>query len=558
MDMLKRKIAPWLIIGVALGAGCSDEPNPIEDDTPDPPGNVTVTATSAVTAQISFTPVSGATGHILERAEGASGTFAQIATPTTSPYDDTGLTPLATYRYRLKTISGSKQSDYSSVASVTLPDRALQVVTADISANTTWTNANRYRLQGFIHVANGATLTIEKGTTIEGDFATVGSSLFVLRGAKIDAQGTADEPIVFTSSQPVGSRQAGDWGGLIIIGNGIVNRSPPVILEGSGTGANNPALDYAGGTDNTDNSGILKYVRIEFAGFATAPDAELNTLTLAAVGSGTQIDFVQSLNGLDDSFEFFGGAVDAKHLVSYNSGDDHFDISEGYVGRLQHLIAYQNVQVVPRPQAGNISSDPQGIENDGCAGSNCTNGQASQPFNVPVVANFTLVGPPASVTSSSGGIGMMLRRGTGGFYVNGVVARWSRAAISLRDQETLNRNAGGLLELKNLLLGENAVTFQPQTGTTVQGTVDLAANSIQEGAAAAAAIFSALPASPADANTLDWTPASGSEAATGGLATFTGELATRAGTVVTGTAYRGAADPSGAKWWAGWTRYAEN
>jgi hypothetical protein len=401
------------------------------------------------------------------------------------------------------------------------------------------------------------TLTIEPGTIIEGDFGTVGSSLFILRGAKINAVGTPQKPIVFTSSQPVGQRRAGDWGGLILIGNGIVNRSPPVILEGTGTGAGNPAIDYAGGTDNTDNSGVLRYVRIEFAGFATAPDAELNSLTLAAVGSGTQIEYVQVLNGLDDSFEFFGGAVDAKYLVSYNSGDDHFDMSEGYVGRLQYVIGYQNIQVIPRPQAGNISSDPQGIENDGCNGSNCTTGRNSLPLTVPLVANFTLVGPPADVTSGSGSIGMMLRRGTGGHYVNGVVARWSRAAISLRDQETLDRNTAGELQVRNLVLAENPAVFQPQTGSTVQGSLDAGANVLETSAASAASLFVGLPAAPANAADFDWTPSGTSDARTGGLAAFTGALAVKAGSFVTATGYRGAVDPNGTKWWLGWTNYAE-
>jgi hypothetical protein len=365
---------------------------------------------------------------------------------------------------------------------------------------------------------------------------------------------------VFTSSRPVGQRQAGDWGGLIIIGNGIINRAAPVILEGTGTGPTNPAIDYAGGTNNADNSGRLKYVRIEFAGYATAPDAELNSLTLAAVGSGTEIDYVQSLNGLDDSFEWFGGAVDAKHLVSYNSGDDHFDMSEGYVGRLQFLIGYQQISVVPRPLAGNVSQDPQGIENDGCNGANCTAGQNSQPYTVPLVANYTLVGPPAGVnTQGTGTLGMILRRGTGGYYVNGIVARWARAAISLRDQSTLDRITGGLLVLKNQLLTENAATFQPQSGATVQGAVDVGANAIEVSAAGstAATVFTGLPATPTAA-TLDWTPATGSAARTGGLAAFTGSLATKAGTFITATSYRGAVDPAGPKWWQGWTSYAEN
>ncbi|HUP52728.1 MAG TPA: hypothetical protein VM198_09640, partial [Longimicrobiales bacterium] len=211
------------------------------------------------------------------------------------------------------------------------------VINADITSNRTLYADTVYTLSGFIHVANGATLTIEPGTVIQGDYDVLGSSLFVLRGARIDAQGTAAEPIVFTSSRPVGQRQPGDWGGLILVGNGIINRTGDVQLEGTGTGATNPALLYSGGTDNTDDSGTLRYVRVEFAGFGPAADAELNTFTFAAVGSGTTLEYLQSLNGLDDSFEWFGGAVDGKYLISYDSGDDHFDMSEGYSGRLQHL-----------------------------------------------------------------------------------------------------------------------------------------------------------------------------------------------------------------------------
>ena len=121
-----------------------------------------------------------------------------------------------------------------------------------------------------------------------------------------------------------------------------------------------------------------------------------NTFTLAAVGSGTTLEYLQALSGLDDSFEFFGGAVDAKHLVSYEAGDDHFDMSEGYSGRIQNVIGFQSRQLVPRTGAGNVSADPQGIENDGCSGAGCAS-QDAAPLTLPMVANFTLVGPPAGI-----------------------------------------------------------------------------------------------------------------------------------------------------------------
>ena len=550
----------WSALACAtLVAACSDD-----DDDGGPsltaPTGLTAAATSATTVHLTWDVVAGATSYVVERAEGAQGTFAEVGTATTNSFDDPGLTPGTQYRYRVAARAGSSESQFSTEASVTL-GAALVDVTADITSNTTWTKNNIYVLKGFIHVQDGATLTIEPGTRIVGDFNTVGSSLFILRGARIEANGTAAEPIVFTSSRNAGEREAGDWGGLIIVGNGVINRNPPVILEGTGTNATtNPAVDYAGGDDNTDDSGTLRFVRVEFAGYATAQDTELNSFTFAAVGSGTVLENLQSLNGLDDAFEWFGGAVDAKNLVSYNSGDDHFDMAEGYVGRIQFAIAYQTRTVIPRAQAGNVSTDPQGIENDNCNGANCNASQNSTPITMPLIANATLIGPPATVTSSAGNVGMMLRRGVGGFYVNHVVARWSRAGISLRDQTTLDRITGGNLVLNNILVTETPVLFQPGSGSTIQGTVDEAANAIvYEQATTATSLFLGVPADePAAGATLDFTPAAGSPAASGGLATFTGPLADKAGTVVTGTAYRGAAGEGGTKWWQGWTIFAVN
>ena len=437
-------------------------------------------------------------------------------------------------------------------------------ISSDITESRTLNADTTYTLSGFVKVQPGAILTIPAGTRIVGDFDVPGSSLFVLPGAQIRALGTAQRPVVFTSERPVGQRQAGDWGGLIIIGRGQVNRGSPTILEGTGNGATNPAVNYAGGTDNADNSGTLQYVRVEFAGYATAADAELNSFTFAALGSGTTLDHLESLYGLDDAFEWFGGAADAKYLVSYESGDDHFDMSEGYQGRNQFLVAYQSVRVTPRPAAGTPSSDPQGFENDGCAGQNCNDGQNSTPLTAPLVANFTLVGTGTGVVdATSGGIGMMLRRGTAGQYVNGIVARWPRAAMSLRDASTIARATGGELQLRNVYVAESGPTFEPQgtgTGASTQGSLDLSANAIEVAAAGttAASLFTALPATPTDAASLDWTPSATSAARTGGLTPFTGAIATKASANVSATAYRGAAAPSGEKWWQGWTADARN
>lgn len=549
-------------LALAFGA-CSDSTDPDDNDpvVPSAPTNVQAVAASATSVTVSWTAATGATGYSVERGPAAGGAFAEVGTPTATSLNDTGLEGSSSYRYRVFATNSAGKSPASSEVAVTTtaPGAKVATISSDITANRTLYADTLYTLSGFVHVASGATLTIEPGTVIHGDYDALGSALFVLRGAKINAVGTESAPIVFTSSRPIGQRQPGDWGGLILVGNAQINRSAPVILEGTNTGAANPAVDYAGGNSDTDDSGELRYVRVEFAGYATAQDAELNAFTIAAVGSGTRLSYLQAMSGLDDHFEFFGGQADASHLVSYESGDDHFDMSEGYRGRMQHLIALQTRVLIPRAGAGTVSNDPQGIENDGCAGANCTNGQNSTPLNIPLVANFTLVGTgPGVVDATSGGIGMMLRRGTGGYYVNGVLARWPRAAISLRDASTNDRITAGELALSNLLLADVPVTFQASSGSNVQFTVDEAANNIETTATTTAGLFAAFASQPTSASQLDWAPASASPAATGGLSVFTGALAAKAGTQVTATAYRGAADPAGAKWWQNWTIYADN
>jgi len=519
------------------------------------PTGLAVTASSPTSVTVTFNAVPGASGYEIERASGNGTTFTAVGTTSSSPFTDAGLEPSGTYSYRVAAMRGAEKSDYTAPQAVTLLNRPVVTLSTDITSNRRFDSDTVYILGAFVHVANGATLTIEEGTRVEG---LPNSALFILRGAKILAVGTAAKPIVFTSNRPAGQRQPGDWGGLIIVGNGVINRADPILLEGSNTGGTNYAVTYSGGTNNADDSGELKYVRVEFAGFGPAPDQELNAFTFAAVGSGTRLSYLQALAGLDDSYEWFGGAVDANHLVSYESGDDHFDASEGFSGRNQFLIAFQSTIIPPRNGAGNTSSDPQGIENDGCNGANCVNGFVSQPYTIPLFANFTLIGAAGTGVSlpAAGGRGMVLRRGTGGFYVNGVVARWP-VAMSVRDAATNDRITAGDLQIKGILSAENSALFE---AGTERYSVDQAANAIESSAASTASLFTTFPAGaavPTDAS-FDWTPSVASPARTGGLAAFTGALATKAGAAVTATAYRGAVDPAGAKWWQGWTTYARN
>ena len=584
MSMLRRFAAVSTITVLSFAAACGSDDNNPTGPTATPVIGVTAQAMTSSSVKITFTSRAGDNSYNIERAEGAAGTFSQVGTvpaPTTAgqvTFTDNSLKFSTLYRYRVITVLGTATAP-SSETSVTTPPlgNANADITGDITANRTLSADTVYTLKGFIHVTNGATLTIQAGTKIQGDFNTLGSSLFIMRGAKISAIGTADLPIVFTSSRAAGQRQPGDWGGLILVGNAPSNRSGAVIVEGTGTdgtavvsGKNYEVL-YSGGNTATDNSGTLQYVRVEFAGFAPSLNNELNSFTFAAVGSGTRISFLQSMAGLDDAYEFFGGGLDGDHLVAYETGDDMFDMSEGFVGRLQFLIGFNSVQLTPRTGAGSLATDLEGIENDGCNGSGCDNGFNQQPFTVPLIANFTMVGCGAqSCVGPAGGFGMMLRRGTGGFYVNGVVTRFPAAGVSLRDPESFLRAASAAvpdlatsdLQVRNVVFAETPVVFQANTTTPAsQFALDLTGNALTSSAAASTALFTAIPAVgavPSGVAAFDWTPVAGSAIASGGMATFTGKIATKAGTFVTGTSYVGAVAAGGAKWWSGWTTYVRN
>ena len=212
------------------------------------------------------------------------------------------------------------------------PD-APTILSGEIAADMTLTADVSYLLRGAVFVADGATLTIEAGTTIYGEGATNGA-LVVARGGRLVADGAPDAPIVFTSDQEVGFRARGDWGGLIINGRAPLN-IPGNEAEGEGgTGA-------YGGDDPADDSGVLRYVRVEFAGSELSPDNELNGVAFQGVGSGTVVDSVQVHLSKDDGVEFFGGTVDARRVVCTGIGDDSFDWTEGWTGRGQFWIARQ-------------------------------------------------------------------------------------------------------------------------------------------------------------------------------------------------------------------------
>ncbi len=269
-----------------------------------------------------------------------------------------------------------------------IPPKTIVNVEGVIEGNVTWTKDKIYRLKGFVRVGEElvagtitkvGTLTIEAGTTIIGDIDTKGT-LVVHRGSKLIAIGTAAAPIVFTSGQAVGARNPGDWGGVVLCGKATNNQGASIELEGAYKG-------WHGGTTNDDNSGTLKYVRIEYAGVPIIPNAEINTLTMGSVGSGTTLEYIQASYGLDDSFEWFGGTVNAKYLIAYKGTDDDFDVDFGYVGTVQFALGYRDGNL-----ADGSGSNGFEVDNDG-------SGTAKTPFTAPVFANVSIVGPRGSATS---------------------------------------------------------------------------------------------------------------------------------------------------------------
>lgn len=259
-------------------------------------------------------------------------------------------------------------------------------ITTNITNNTTWTANNVYLLSGQIFVKNGATLTIEPGTVIRGDatILTDKPGLFITQGSKLVAQGTEANPIVFTSSKAAGSRAVGDWGGIILMGRGS-NNSPGGIANIEGL-AVSPDTQFGGGAspDNNDDSGIMSYVRIEFAGAVFQPNKEINGLTLGAVGKGTQIDHIQVSFTNDDGYEWFGGNVDCRYLVSYRNLDDDFDTDNGYSGNVQFGLIVRDPNLADAPAV----STSEGFESD-----NDPTGTGATPITSAIFSNITAIGP---------------------------------------------------------------------------------------------------------------------------------------------------------------------
>ena len=459
------------------------------------------------------------------------------------------------------------------IAPPTTPGVQTIVLKGRIDKDTVLREGNNYILSGLVYIVNNATITVQPGVTVKGDYT--GSSvatLVITRGAKIIADGTQEKPIVFTSNSPV--PRSGDWGGIVLCGKAQVNTAftgtggGAGILEVEG-GINNSFGDgLAGGgatPNNADNSGILRYVRIEYAGYAYQPDKEINSLTMAAVGSGTVIDYVQVTYAKDDAFEWFGGTVNCKHLIAYKTQDDDFDSDNGFSGKVQFGIVLRDSTIADISRSEAFESD------------NDASGSINSPQTKAVFSNLTLIGPRATLANNGNSLYLAaahVRRNTGISIYNSVILGWPAGIL-------VDARNGRAVE-NNIL--DSTIRFKNNTiagcGPAVAGGTDASYSFIASSANASlwnadsvkarfsnTAFSNTVLANVTDAKLIapfsysapDFLPFGGSNGyqpiLTG--ASFTDPNLTSGFNVVK---FRGACDAAGvdAFWWKGWTRFINN
>ncbi len=310
---------------------------------------------------------------------------------------------------------------------ITVDGRGVVVLQGDLLEDRTLSSDNDYLLRDAVFVKDGVTLTVEPGVTIYGENATNGT-LIVAQGGKIMADGTADAPIVMTSDAEIGQRARGQWGGLIINGRAPTNQG---ITFGEGdTGA-------FGGDDPADSSGVLRYVRIEYAGIEFSADNELNGIAFQGVGSGTVVEYVQVHMNQDDGIEMFGGTVNLKYAFVTGARDDSFDWTDGWTGKGQFWVAQQY---------GDDADN--GFEND-----NSSKNNEAMPRSAPTIFNVTLVGDPADGSKSDNG--MLIREGAAGMYANFIVTGFREVGLDVNNESSHKQANEGNLVVKNSIFFEN-------------------------------------------------------------------------------------------------------
>lgn len=433
-----------------------------------------------------------------------------------------------------------------------------------IDADTILRKENTYILKGLVYMVGNHTMTIQAGTTIKGSYnGSDVAALVITRGSKINAQGTADAPIVFTSASP--NPQSGDWGGIVLCGKASVNTAfngtnGLIQVEGGIDNAQGDGLAGSGDAvaptpDDDDNSGVLSYVRIEYAGYAFQPDKEINSLTFAAVGRGTTIDHVQVIYAKDDAFEWFGGTVNCKYLIALKTQDDDFDTDNGFSGKVQFGLIIRDSLIA------DISTS-EAFESD-----NNASGTTATPKTSAVFCNVTAIGPratSANVGNSLFRAGAQIRRNSSISIYNSVIMGWPQGILidaSTGTPTDLNINDSSLRIRYTTLAGNTIPLKYSASAASPTGMTDAAltawftdpyfGNTILNTTNEAKLIQPFNYANP------DPTPFAGSngyQPIVGG-GNFTDPKLQDA--FFTPVNFRGAIAPAGTEstWWKGWTRF---
>ena len=339
------------------------------------------------------------------------------------------------------------------------------ILVGRISESRTLSAKYTYKLRGLVYVTNGAILTIEPGTKIVGENGKNGG-LIITRSCKIIADGTVDKPIVFTSE--AATPQRGDWSGVVLLGNAPTNSSFNGV-QGIGEidgGINNSDGLGLYGTPSTqaqnpaDNSGTLRYVRIEYAGYAFLPDKEINGLTFGGVGNKTIVDYVQVSYANDDSFEWFGGTVNCTHLISFRTLDDDFDTDNGFVGKVQFGISLRDSSVADISKSEAFESD-----NDAA-------GSALLPQTAPVFSNMTVMGPKENLANKGNSLfawGAQIRRNSSMSLFNSIILGYPNGLFidATKGVSTDNNIPSTLLVQNTIIAGSPSPVLYSNTGNVV-------------------------------------------------------------------------------------------
>jgi len=429
------------------------------------------------------------------------------------------------------------------------PPTESTVLSGTIKADMTLKAANVYTIRGIVYVAEGAVLTIEPGTVIHGDKSSRGT-LVITRGSRLEAPGTADKPIVFTSSEGA-SAKSGDWGGVVLMGRAKTNASyngTAGLGEAEGGINNGDGYGLFGGADDNDNSGTLTYVRIEYAGYAFLPDKEINGLSMYALGRGTKISYVEVIYAADDSFEWFGGTVNCDHLIAYKGLDDDFDTDNGFSGKVQFGIGIRDSLIAD-------ISGSNGFESDNDAGGSTLNPQTQAVF-----CNMTLVGPRENLNNIGNALfrnGAQIRRNSSESVINSVWLGWPTGnyvdATTGRPTDLNITTNSNLLLAGNILAGctTNLKYGASTTASTGWALTDFTTwwNTAAYNNQILATTADAGYAAPFNYASPDFTPA-GNSPVLSNVFPFTDPKLSGLAVV----AYRGAVGPSD-NWYKGWTRF---